>query len=674
MYTKQKLVSSAILLACGTFSSQTQAALPVDAVLNFTSSDMACFPIPTAGTYPACSSSAVAAPLNTGTYFSMDSNGSGTVGNNERVQMYAGEGLRLTISGYPNVTQDSSGSHSGPPNGTETPTVDGAWNFFGNTGMHQTTSPVTVVSNDNAGNVVVEFAGWGVTWNSISNIAMGGCSATGLANCIGGVDNDNGTTATLTCYSDAGRTVVADCSIGSYFKLNHAAHVPLDDPSFGGVPYTLQLVGQIGGFNTPPVTSNYTYQVSSATAVPAPTGPVNINLAVPAAVTDTTNTTTNISPLSAGSLAITNESGNIATNCTPTSVSNNGDGTVAFPVCPNGTYTFDFTFADSYETSTPVRTVTVTASGDPIPNANDDPDSTANGTTSVDIDVLANDADNNIDVTSVIATDGTHGTTSVNGTTGVVTYTANIGFAGTDTFTYTVEDLSNQLSNTGTVTISVSAYNAPASSANFDVGTIATAAGSATGIVTMTQIGIADTGTFPEEDIAQSCIGGCFDFVLSGVTPGGTASIVLPLSTAIPAKANAGNTITYRKLINGSWRNFVTSVDDTSIVDNMKSAPGTVNGSDVSCPPASSTDYAGIQYGANHRCLLLTITDDGPNDSDTTDGTIADPGGIAEITIASGTDGCSMTGNNNRAADHADWLLLAGFMTMLGWLGIRRKA
>jgi len=45
--------------------------------------------------------------------------------------------------------------------------------------------------------------------------------------------------------------------------------------------------------------------------------------------------------------------------------------------------------------------------------------------TPTDIDVTSNDhdSDGSINVTTVVATDGTHGTTSVNGATGVVTYT-----------------------------------------------------------------------------------------------------------------------------------------------------------------------------------------------------------------------------------------------------------
>jgi hypothetical protein len=665
MYTKHKLVSSAILIACGTMGTQAHAAFPADAVLNFTDSVYGCWinntltansPTLVGSTWTCPNSSEVAAPLSTSSYFAMDLSGNSKLAGAERIGMQNNQGIRLTIGSYPNVTQLASGSHAGFPNGNETPSIDAPWAFYGNTGMHLTQSPVTVASNNNAGTVTLEFAGWKVAWNGIEDgnasflyIPMGGCALNGVQYCAGGTDIDAGTTSSLTCYSDAGRTTIADCSLGSYFLLSHSAHVPLGDPSgFGGVLYGLQLVGQIGGFNTPPTAGSFSIQVQSSNTA-------NINL-----LTHVTNSD-GIGSIDATSVVISND-GSCGT------VTDNNDGTVTVPSCGASTYTFDYTISDGYETSS-AGTVTVQVVADPIPLSVAD-SATTDGVTPVIIDVLSNDSDagagGGIDATSVaIATAASHGNTSINATTGAITYTADAGFAGTDTFTYTVDDGVPQTSAAATVTVTVNAYNAPASSATFAVGSIASAAGSTSGIVTMTQIGTPDTGTYPEDDIAQSCIGGCFDFVLSGVTPGASASVVLPLSTAIPAPA-AGNFIKYRKLINGSWRDF----DITT--DTMQSAAGTVNGSNVSCPPAGDSSYHGLTTG--DRCLLLTITDGGANDADgTANGSIADPGGLGEITRASGSDGCSMTGNNSAARDHTDWLLLAGFISMLGWFGIRRR-
>jgi len=84
--------------------------------------------------------------------------------------------------------------------------------------------------------------------------------------------------------------------------------------------------------------------------------------------------------------------------------------------------------------------------------------------TSVPIDVLANDFGRSgpLDPSTVtIVTPPSQGITSVNLTTGVVTYNPNTGFVGKDKFTYTVGDIYysmgflNQISNVATVNINV---------------------------------------------------------------------------------------------------------------------------------------------------------------------------------------------------------------------------
>jgi hypothetical protein len=79
--------------------------------------------------------------------------------------------------------------------------------------------------------------------------------------------------------------------------------------------------------------------------------------------------------------------------------------------------------------------------------------------TPVLINVLANDTDPNpdgaFDPTSVLVADPSHGSTSLNSTTGAVTYTPDPGFSGTDQFTYKVSDNFGLTSNVATVTIQV---------------------------------------------------------------------------------------------------------------------------------------------------------------------------------------------------------------------------
>ncbi len=124
--------------------------------------------------------------------------------------------------------QSASGSHTGGPNGSESPDIDKPWNFFGNTGMHQTTVAPTIISDDGNGNVVLNFSGWSVTWNGIADIPMGSGAH--------GINNDG--QAILTCANT--------CENGDSFTLIYTATVPPNDPSnFGNVRYALRMEGAI---------------------------------------------------------------------------------------------------------------------------------------------------------------------------------------------------------------------------------------------------------------------------------------------------------------------------------------------------------------------------------------------------------------------------------------------
>lgn len=97
------------------------------------------------------------------------------------------------------------------------------------------------------------------------------------------------------------------------------------------------------------------------------------------------------------------------------------------------------------------------------PSANDDP---PQGTISVseggaiEIDVVSNDTDDSsIDVTTVVAADGSHGVTAVDAITGAVTYTHDHSNTFSDSFSYAVSDDEGAVSNTATVRIAVVAVN-----------------------------------------------------------------------------------------------------------------------------------------------------------------------------------------------------------------------
>ncbi|MEO0996787.1 MAG: Ig-like domain-containing protein [Pseudomonadota bacterium] len=93
--------------------------------------------------------------------------------------------------------------------------------------------------------------------------------------------------------------------------------------------------------------------------------------------------------------------------------------------------------------------------GPQAPQANDDSATVADGH-SVVIDVLANDVDDGtLYPDTVLPTHPANGTLSVNPADGAVTYTHDGSGAGSDSFTYTVEDHLMLTSNAATVTVTI---------------------------------------------------------------------------------------------------------------------------------------------------------------------------------------------------------------------------
>ncbi|HEU5334636.1 MAG TPA: Ig-like domain-containing protein, partial [Terriglobales bacterium] len=100
--------------------------------------------------------------------------------------------------------------------------------------------------------------------------------------------------------------------------------------------------------------------------------------------------------------------------------------------------------------------------GNRPPIAVNDEAATIEGTPVV-IYVVSNDSDPDADAMTVASvTNAAHGAVLVNADN-TVTYASEPGFAGTDTFTYTVKDPGNAESNAATVTITVRAINRPPS-------------------------------------------------------------------------------------------------------------------------------------------------------------------------------------------------------------------
>ena len=147
-----------------------------------------------------------------------------------------------------------------------------------------------------------------------------------------------------------------------------------------------------------------------------------------------------------------------------------GNGTYSFAITANSTSRIAY---NTKEGANPPQLIIVTGSGgggNIAPLAAND-NATTNAGTSVQIDVTVNDSDSDgtINVTTVaIVTAPSNGSVSVSSVTGVVTYTPNFGFSGTDSFNYTVQDNDGATSNPALVTVTVNGAGNNAPVANND--------------------------------------------------------------------------------------------------------------------------------------------------------------------------------------------------------------
>ena len=144
-----------------------------------------------------------------GSNFGVDFTGDGTIELIERTGLMANDGLILGVV---------------QPGSPTLPGIDQPWNFFGIQGVHKTTAAVTIISDDGAGNVELDFSGWTINWNGI-DIGLGG-AAWG--------SNPDGI-AQMTC--------ATDCSTGDAFSIFYTATVTEASTGFLGVRYRLGFDG-----------------------------------------------------------------------------------------------------------------------------------------------------------------------------------------------------------------------------------------------------------------------------------------------------------------------------------------------------------------------------------------------------------------------------------------------
>ena len=228
------------------------------------------------------------------------------------------------------------------------------------------------------------------------------------------------------------------------------------DPGFNGSDFFTYTVNDDGGevSNTATVEVEVTATAPNNPPVAADdTGNTNEDTAVVIDVID--NDTDADGTIDVGTVQVQNAPLNGSTTV------NTATGEVTYtPVADfNGSDSFTYTVNNNSGVGSNSATVLVTVN--PIndaPSAHDDTAGTPKDTP-VAIDILANDSD--VDGTLDAAT-VTVGTLPVNGSlstpdpaTGIVTYTPDPGFDGSDSFTYTVNDDKGKTSNTATVEVTI---------------------------------------------------------------------------------------------------------------------------------------------------------------------------------------------------------------------------
>lgn len=211
----------------------------------------------------------------------------------------------------------------------------------------------------------------------------------------------------------------------------------------------------------------------------------------------------------------------------------------------SGNDSFTYTVDDNDGATSNVALVSIFVNAPPV--AVDDNVSTL-ANTAIGIDVLTNDFDPTpggslVKSSVVIVALPTSGTVSTNLVTGVVTYTPNVNFSGTDTFTYTVNDIDGATSNVATVSVLVNA-------APIALDDVATTALNTPVVVNVTTNDFDTDGTIDASSVQ----------VLSlpdngNVTKDASGNITYTPNTGF----QGGDTITYRVQDDrGTWSNVAT--------------------------------------------------------------------------------------------------------------------
>ena len=288
-----------------------------------------------------------------------------------------------------------------------------------------------------------------------------------------------------------------------------------------------------------------------------------------------------------------------------------GDLSGALTYTPNtdfvGDDTFTFTAKDDEGAVSNTATVTISVSNtnDP-PVSQDKALSTEEETVTGTITLVATDVDDD-DTTLVytiasLPTDGTlkaDGTaiTAVGDLSGALTYTPNTDFVGDDTFTFTAKDDEGAVSNTATVTISVSNTNDPPVSQD---KALSTEEETVTGTITLVATDVDDDDT-------------TLVYTIASLPTDGTLKAD---GTAITAVGDLSGALTYTPNTDfvGDDTFTFTAKDDEGAVSNT--ATVTISVSNTNDPPVSQDKALSTEEETVTGTITLVATD--VDDDDTT--------------------------------------------------------
>ena len=276
----------------------------------------------------------------------------------------------------------------------------------------------------------------------------------------------------------------------------------------------------------------------------------------------------------------------------------NADGSFTYtPVAEfHGTDTFTYKTSDGVTTSNLATvTISVTQVHD-APGANDDTATVAEGGTTT-VNVLTNDTDPDgnatIDATSIqIVTQPGKGSVTVNAD-GTITYESNGAEVLSDSFSYTVKDAAGAVSNTATVTVTITPVNDGGPAATGDAGTVAEGA--------TTTISVLANDTDPDGDTTIDATS------IQIVTQPGNGSVTV----------NTDGTITYQsngaEVLSDSFSYIVK--DAAGAVSNIATVTVTitpVNDAPVAGNPAF--DITAVEHTVGQVTGDVNVTDQDPGD------------------------------------------------------------